>query len=97
MSSDSEDSEPTHDPNDLDFAPSPRLILTIRRPRARLSEGVLVEDNTRAAAYTLAPPAPSEAPHASQVTVLDMASAKKELLSKMSAQGHQPFIRCDLW
>ena len=94
-----EDSEPADDPNDLDFAPSPHL----RRPRPRLPGAVWVEDDPPAVANALAPTAPSAiappviAPHvhASETTVgvCDMPCAKKDLLAKMSAHGHQASIR----
>jgi hypothetical protein len=95
MSTDSEESKPADDPNDRDFAPSPLL----RRPRARSSGGLIVQDSIPAAVNALASPSPPVALFASQATfgVFDKASAKKELLSKMSAHGHQAFIRCDLW
>jgi len=39
---------------------------------------------------------PEEGDTPAAASVSDMASAKKELLSKMSAQGHQAFIRYNL-
>ena len=94
-----EDSEPADDPNDRDFAPSPHL----RRPRPRLPRGVpvllpggvWVEDDPPAVANAIAPPAIAPNAHASETTigVCDMASAKKDLIAKMSAHGHQAFIR----
>ncbi len=74
--------------DDNDFAPSP----LIRRP---WYAGVWTKDDTPVAVNS----PPSVAPHESQTTfgVSGFASAKSQLLRKMSANGHQSFIRYGLW